>query len=253
MLVLSRKLNERIVFPSINAAVQVVSVKPGVVRLGIDAPPEVTVLREEVADRAGAAGQPAKSPLRELNHLVRNRLNTANVGVALLRRQLQLGMVESCEATLEKVEAELKALQQKVEEAAHQDAVPPPPRAARRKALLVEDDKNECELLAGFLRLAGLDVTAVNDGADALDYLGNQDRPDVVLLDMLMPRVDGPTTVRAIRRNPRLAGLKVYGVSGMAREQVGLESGGAGVDGWFRKPFDPEAMLQELKRDFAGV
>src|SRR6202043_1902567 len=51
MLVLSRRLNEKIVFPESNTVVQVVGVKPGVVRLGVRAPAEVTVLREEVHDR----------------------------------------------------------------------------------------------------------------------------------------------------------------------------------------------------------
>jgi len=48
MLVLSRRLNEKVVFPALGVTVQVVSVKPGVVRLGIEAPSEVRVLREEL-------------------------------------------------------------------------------------------------------------------------------------------------------------------------------------------------------------
>ena len=50
MLVLSRRPNEKVLFPSINASVQVVAIKPGVVRLGIEAPAEVVVFREEVMD-----------------------------------------------------------------------------------------------------------------------------------------------------------------------------------------------------------
>ena len=52
MLVLSRRSSEKILFPSINAVVQVLSIKGGAVRLGIDAPPEVTILREELRDQA---------------------------------------------------------------------------------------------------------------------------------------------------------------------------------------------------------
>jgi carbon storage regulator len=48
MLVLSRRLSERIQFPGLNITVQVVAIRPGVVRLGIEAPPHVTVLREEL-------------------------------------------------------------------------------------------------------------------------------------------------------------------------------------------------------------
>ena len=51
MLVLSRRLNEKVVLPGLGVTVQVVSVKPGVVRLGIEAPPEVQVLRAELLAR----------------------------------------------------------------------------------------------------------------------------------------------------------------------------------------------------------
>src|SRR5262245_26577653 len=101
MLVLSRRLYEKILFPAIDAAVQVVSIKPGIVRLGIEAPSSVKVLREELQARAAGEQAPNASPLcddavraklRELDHLLRNRLNGASIGLALLRRQLQVGL-----------------------------------------------------------------------------------------------------------------------------------------------------------------
>jgi carbon storage regulator CsrA len=52
MLVLSRKPNEKVLFPTINTAVRVVSIKGGTVRLGIEAPPEVPILRAELQNRA---------------------------------------------------------------------------------------------------------------------------------------------------------------------------------------------------------
>jgi len=66
MLVLSRRLYEKIVFPEIQATIQVVTIKPGVVRLAIDAPRGVSVFREEIAPRTPAAENPPTS-LRTLN------------------------------------------------------------------------------------------------------------------------------------------------------------------------------------------
>jgi carbon storage regulator CsrA len=243
MLVLSRRVNEKIVFPGIDVTVQVVAVKPGVVRLGIEAPPHVAVLREEVLarDGNGAALPKPSAPTadQELRHQLRNRLNAATIGLALMRRQLQMSQGQNVVATLDKVEQELDHLRRLAEAAG-----PARPRPTRRyKALLVEDDRNECELLAGFLRLAGLDVDTANDGADALDYLRAQGRPDVVLLGMLMPRCDGAATVRAIRRDPAHAGIKVFAVSGHERERFNLD---APIDRWFTKPIDPQALLREL-------
>jgi carbon storage regulator CsrA len=253
MLVLSRRPNEKLWFPSIKAAVQVVSIKPGVVRLGIDAPPEVQVLREELL--AGAVLKPTPvelsiARLRDLNHLVRNRLNAARIGLALLRRQMKAGKTTDAEDTLEKVDTEFQILRQHMEQTTR-SLVQETSQAVRRKALLVEDDQNERELLAGFLRMAGLDVATAGDGTDALDYL-RTDRPDVVLLDMVLPRCDGPTTVREIRQDPGLRDLKIFAVTGHDPDRFGLQNPETGVDRWFHKPLNPEHLLRDIQLELGS-
>src|SRR5207302_4642555 len=118
-----------------------------------------------------------------------------------------------------------------------------------KKALLVEDNANERELLARFLRMGGFEVDTAGDGADALDYLHAQGKPDVVLLDMGLPRCDGPTTVRAIRGDRALAGLKIVAVSGHAAEEYDLLRGPGGIDRWFSKPVDPTALIRDLQQE----
>jgi CheY-like chemotaxis protein len=71
----------------------------------------------------------------------------------------------------------------------------------------------------------------------------------VVLMDMGLPRCDGPTAVREIRRDPAYAGLRIFAVTGCAPEQFDLASGSAGIDRWFRKPLDPASLLHELKQE----
>jgi carbon storage regulator CsrA len=254
MLVLSRRPSQKIVFPGIETTIQIVSVKPGVVRLGIDAPEHIAVYREELLDRtkpqtAAANGTLPKSNVNETMHLLNNLLNANTVGLALLRRQLTLGHTGEMSRTLDKIEASLQTIQQRVERL---DAKPPSATPAmKRRALIVEDDRNECELLAGFLRLAGMDVHTAGDGADALDYLQDEGKPDFMLLDMLLPRCDGPTTVRAIRGNPAYKGLRIFGVTGAPVEQFGLDEGPGGIDYWFRKPFNPEMILRTLDQTLA--
>jgi carbon storage regulator CsrA len=109
MLVLSRRLNEKIVIPCIAAAVQVVSIKPGMVRLGIDAPPDITVLREEVLVKE-AEERPLEDPRGDLAR----RLNAATTRLALLRRQLVTGQTAQAPDTLDRIEQELRALQRSV-------------------------------------------------------------------------------------------------------------------------------------------
>jgi carbon storage regulator CsrA len=134
MLVLSRRSHEKILFPCINATIQVVSIKAGVVRLGIEAPPAVKVLREEVHERlaewdvpeAAAPTQAASAPAG-VDLLVRNRLRIARLGLALLQQQLQAGHPEDAEATLAKLDEDLQLLEQRLGGVAD---VPLPPRSA---------------------------------------------------------------------------------------------------------------------------
>jgi CheY-like chemotaxis protein len=90
--------------------------------------------------------------------------------------------------------------------------------------------------------MTGYDVVTAGDGAVALDYLESNARPDVVLLDMLMPGCDGPTTVRQIRENESYEGLKLFAISGTSPDGLGIETGPKGVDRWFQKPCDPKQI-----------
>jgi CheY-like chemotaxis protein len=86
-----------------------------------------------------------------------------------------------------------------------------------------------------------------------LDYLRTHEKPDVVLLDMGLPRLDGAATLREIRREPAFADLKVIGVSGHHPEEYNLEPSPRGIHRWFQKPVDPTALLRELKAVVGGA
>jgi carbon storage regulator CsrA len=255
MLVLSRKMHEKILFPGIQAAVAIVAIRGNTVRLGIEAPDDVLVLREEIHNRNDEppVERPAEAAARERNHHLRNRLNGASLGLALLRKQCQLGMRDSLETTIDTIEKELKAMREHIggAMASQQPCAAPKARKVRR-ALLVEDDQNERELLAAYLRMSGLVVETAGDGQDALDYLHTHERPDVVLMDMVLPRCDGPTAIREIRRDPAYAEMKIFAVTGQPLDRFG-DRGRLGVDRWFNKPLDAEVLLRDLHRDFSGT
>jgi two-component system, chemotaxis family, chemotaxis protein CheY len=79
--------------------------------------------------------------------------------------------------------------------------------------LLVEDEPAIREMMVVLLGLAGLTVVPVEDGADALTYLKEGGRAKVVLLDLMMPRMDGWTFRRAQRADPSIAAIPVIVVS----------------------------------------
>lgn len=73
-------------------------------------------------------------------------------------------------------------------------------------------------------------------------------QPKVVLMDMSMPEMDGPTAIREIRNDRRFDGVQVFGVSGMKPSEVGLPAGAGGIDHWFQKPVNANEIAREIGR-----
>jgi CheY-like chemotaxis protein len=177
---------------------------------------------------------------------MRNRLNAAALGLHLLHRNVETGDLSDAEATIFKIFNELKALENELE---HPEPMKRPAKSeSHRRALVVEDNDNERELLAGCLRAGGFDVDTAADGMQAMVRL-TEKAPDVVLLDIHMPRFDGSKTISAIRKNPDYAGLKLFAVTGSRPEETDIVVGPNGVDRWFVKPLNPNALLDALQAD----
>jgi len=261
MLVLTRRETEKILLPDLGVTVELMSVSGNRARLGISAPKSVRILREEVAANGRLIQEAAARGTfnRDFAHEMRNRLNGAGIALEMLRLHLEAGNSTSALGPLEKVAEELNGLMADLlaaeSAAAAAKASAKASAKARRpwRALLVEDNANESNLLAGYLRMTGFEVDTAGDGADALDYLHSHDRPDVVLLDMLMPRCDGPTTVGRIRRDPHLDGMKIYAVSGTSQKRFDVQTGPAGVDRWFTKPVDPRELVRQIDSELAAL
>ena len=131
------------------------------------------------------------------------------------------------------------------------DKLPKPESKPNLRALVVDDDKSQSCLLANLLRASGYEVDVASDGKHALDYLAAHELPDVVLMDMIMPRLSGADAIEAIRHNPRYQGLKIFAVSGKSPSEAGVEIGPAGADDWFSKPVNPERLVKSLNRSLS--
>jgi carbon storage regulator CsrA len=253
MLVLSRRKGEKIVFPTLGVKLEVLKVQGNTTRLGIEAPRDVKILRDELSavESDEPVGASNDEEIRKLRHALRNRLNTAMLGIHLLKRQLDAGRSTEADATFDKLVNEFQSLEEqasRMKSSGRRPGAPP-----RRRTLIVEDDVNESELLAGLLRMNGFEVTTADDGEDALDYLSNHPRPDVVLLDMLMPRCNGPQTLQRIREDSSLDGMKVFAISGTEPASLGVSTGPDGVDLWFQKPVNPERLVQVMSQELAEI
>jgi carbon storage regulator CsrA len=114
MLVLARRLHERIILPTLDTTIQVVGIQGNLVRLGIEAPPAVAIFREEVYDPTRVPVAPAPPPALA-GHNVRNRMANLGLSVALLHRQLPAGLSADARLALEQIETHLAALKAQVQ------------------------------------------------------------------------------------------------------------------------------------------
>ncbi|MEU6508536.1 response regulator [Streptomyces sp. NPDC046942] len=117
---------------------------------------------------------------------------------------------------------------------------------ASGRVLVVDDNKVIRQLIRVNLELEGLEVVTAADGAECLDVV-HQVRPDVVTLDVVMPRLDGLRTAARLRADPRTHHLPVAIISACTQYEV--ESGlDLGVDAFLAKPFEPAELVRLVKR-----
>jgi PAS domain S-box-containing protein len=121
------------------------------------------------------------------------------------------------------------------------------PVARGCRILVVDDNRDAASSLAMLLELTGNTVRTANDGAHALREAGAF-HPDVVLLDIGMPEMDGYEVARALRASPRGSQLVVVAVTGWGQDQDRQQAAAAGFDGHLVKPLEPDALARLLDR-----
>lgn len=120
---------------------------------------------------------------------------------------------------------------------------------SRKRILYIEDETDLQWLVKHILEsVGGFEVLVCGSGAEALRRIGEFD-PALVLLDVMMPEMDGFSVLRALRARAESATLPVVFLT--ARTQDGDEYFQSGADGVISKPFEPEALLQQV-RAYAG-
>ncbi|MEU6539493.1 response regulator [Streptomyces sp. NPDC047000] len=121
---------------------------------------------------------------------------------------------------------------------------------ASGRVLVVDDNKVIRQLIRVNLELEGLEVVTAVDGVECLEVV-HQVRPDLVTLDVVMPRLNGLRTAALLRADPRTRDLPLAIIS--ACSQFEVESGlDAGVDAFLAKPFDPAELVQLVRRLLEG-
>jgi CheY-like chemotaxis protein len=118
--------------------------------------------------------------------------------------------------------------------------------AVRRRILVVDDNVDAAETLAALLELQGHRVAVAHDGERALE-LAREFVPDIALLDLGMPGMDGYELARAFRDNPSTRGVQIIAVSGYGRAEDRARTRQAGFDMHVTKPVDPEVLRKVVE------
>ena len=112
--------------------------------------------------------------------------------------------------------------------------------------LVVEDDRDCLDAVCELLRVEGYRTVAASNGQEALDYLRRAERPQLILLDLMMPVMNGWQFLDSLRRTGELASVPVVILS--ADGDLGREARALDVAGYISKPVMVEALLNAVRR-----
>ncbi len=119
-----------------------------------------------------------------------------------------------------------------------------------RKVLLVEDQEDNRRIVRDLLTSAGYEVREAPTGEDGV-RLADEYRPDLILMDIQLPGVDGYEAARQIKANPVLRAIPIIAVTSYALSGDDVKAREAGCDGYVAKPFSPRALLVKI-REYLG-
>jgi len=119
-----------------------------------------------------------------------------------------------------------------------------PSAVARRQVLIVEDDADLRDMMAQLLALEGYPAATVANGLEALEYLAQSDRPDVILLDLMMPVMDGWEFRRQQQSNPTVASVPVIVLTALDHKRTSDVSAAAVL----KKPLDFDRLLDLVRQ-----
>jgi two-component system cell cycle response regulator DivK len=119
-----------------------------------------------------------------------------------------------------------------------------------KRILVVEDQEDNRQILRDLLGSAGYELIEAVDGEQALVMYAKQ-RPDLILMDIQLPLLDGYEATRRIRTDPESKGIPIIAVTSYALAGDEAKALAAGCDGYITKPYSPRALLAKVREYLA--
>ncbi|NLH98603.1 MAG: response regulator [Chthonomonadales bacterium] len=121
-----------------------------------------------------------------------------------------------------------------------------------KKILAVDDEKAIVRLVQVNLEREGYEVVTAYDGREALEKVASE-RPDLVVLDVMMPYMDGFEVLQQLKKNPETRDIPVIMLTAKAQDADVFRGWQSGVDCYLTKPFNPMELKQFVKRVFKAI
>ncbi|WP_369249601.1 HAMP domain-containing protein [Streptomyces sp. R41] len=202
---------------------------------------------ELLASEAELSGSDIETPAE-----VKSYQETQNGPAALFRRRRRaVSAVEQRSALPGQPNGVAGAAQEQWAAASRQDAEPQPRRGIRfegEKVLIVDDDIRNVFALTSVLEQHGLSVLYAENGREGIEVLEQHDDVTVVLMDIMMPEMDGYATTTAIRRMPQFAGLPIIALTAKAMKGDREKAIESGASDYVTKPVDPDHLLSVMEQ-----
>ncbi|MCS6860592.1 MAG: response regulator [Abditibacteriales bacterium] len=122
----------------------------------------------------------------------------------------------------------------------------------KKKILAVDDERHIVRLVQVNLERAGYEVITAFDGVEALKKV-HEEKPDLIVLDVMMPQMDGFETLKNLKANPATRDIPVIMLTAKAQDADVFRGWQSGVDCYLTKPFNPLELLTFVKRIFQSL
>ena len=116
-----------------------------------------------------------------------------------------------------------------------------------KRILVVEDQKDDRQIIRDMLAGTGYAITEAEDGEQALAALAKE-RPDLILMEIQLPSMDGYEATRRIRTDPALLSIPIIAVTSYAPNEEEQKARAAGCDDFMSKPYSPRLLLAKIRQ-----
>ena len=258
MLVLSRREGQKIILPTLNVVIELLRLRGSSAKLGIQAPSDVPVVREEIAAGRGVDFAPGERDsaraLRRLGAVAQEKLDEIGLELNRLHQMIEAcGLPAEQKAALERQAFRLfkpvARLHEEVKELVRPEMTLP---AMTPVALLIEEDPAERATLERLLRSHGYEVASAESGEEGLAFFDHHEAPELVLVDVGKRLSAGGSLVKKLRRRSNNPQTKVFAIGEGSAEDFGVPTGPSGIDQWFSRPVAIDALAATISRAVAA-